>query len=136
MKAPRIALFLALALGPAGCHGGGSPDEAFRAFTAAVISRQQDLAWSHLSKESQAAMTAARDKAAALAPKGTVPADPRDLLSGEDVGLARPIDDVKVVDEKGDVADLEVISGGDKHAIRMVREDGRWKLDLTSGFQL
>lgn len=131
-----IRLLLALGvfgLSPAGCHGREPPDDAFRAFTLAVASRQQDIAWSHLSHESQEALKASRDKAAALAPKGTVPDDPRELLSGEDVSLARPIDDIKIVDEKGDVANLEVISGGEKHPVRMVREDGRWKLDLTPG---
>jgi hypothetical protein len=135
--ATRSSLLLlalaALSVAPLGCHGRESPDDAFRAFTLAVTSRQQDLAWSHLSHESQEAMKASRDKAAALAPKGTVPDDPRDLLSGEDVSLARPIDDIKIVDEKGDVANLEVVSGGEKHPVRMVREDGRWKLDLTPG---
>jgi hypothetical protein len=133
-KTHLAALLFALAL--PGCHGQETPDDAFRAFTLAVSTRQQDIAWSHLSHESQAAMTASLEKARSLAPKGTVPTDPRDLLSGEDVSLARPIDDVKIVDEKGDVANLEVISGADKHDVRMVREDGHWKLDLTPGLQL
>ena len=133
-KTHLAALLFALAL--PGCHGQETPDDAFCAFTLAVSTRQQDIAWSHLSHESQAAMTASLEKARSLAPKGTVPTDPRDLLSGEDVSLARPIDDVKIVDEKGDVANLEVISGADKHDVRMVREDGRWKLDLTPGLQL
>jgi hypothetical protein len=137
VKIRLAALLLAFAGAPlSGCHGQEAPDDAFRAFTLAVTSRQQDLAWSHLSHESQTALTADLAKATALAPKGTVPTDPKDLLSGEDVSLARPIDEIKIVDDKGDVANLQVLSGGEKHDVRMVREDGRWKLDLTNGLQL
>lgn len=130
-------MLLGALLGPlTSCHGGDTPDDSFRGFLAAVLSHQPDLAWSHLSSESQAAMKAARDNAAAMAPKGTVPADPKALLFGEDVGLARPVDKVEVVSQHDGVAELSVETAGVKHPVRMVREDGRWKLDLTAGLKL
>jgi hypothetical protein len=129
-----LTLLVPLAL--SGCRGREAPDDAFRAFLVAVMAHQPDIAWARLTEESQAAMTAARDKAAAEAPKGTVPNDPRDLLFGDDVGLARPVDDVQVTSEKGDEAHLEVTTDGQKHDVKMIREGGHWKLDLTDGLKL
>ena len=123
------------ALVPA-CKGGESPDDAFRAFTAAVVAHRADDAWGRLTKESQEAMTAAAAKVAALSPKGSVPTDPKQLLFGEDVGLAQPVDEIKVENEKGAAATLEVVTGPAHHEVHMVREDGRWKLDLTEGLKL
>ncbi len=137
MRRPLAALLgaAAVALAPA-CHGREAPDDAFRAFTAAVIAHRADDAWSRLTKESQEAMTAAAAKVAALSPKGSVPTDPKQLLFGEDVGLAQPVDEIKVEDEKGAAATLEVVTGPSHHEVHMVREDGRWKLDLTDGLKL
>ncbi|MHB8417058.1 MAG: hypothetical protein ACYDCL_03215 [Myxococcales bacterium] len=132
-----LPLLLSLALGPlGGCRGGEQPDDAFRAFVLAVAAHQEDLAWGRLSKESQVAMTAARDRAAAEAPKGTVPSDPRDLLFGDDVGLARPLDDIQVASRSGAEAHLVVTTAGVKHDVKMVRENGRWTVDLTDGLKL
>ncbi len=130
-----LPIALALLGGAASCHG-ETPDDAFRGFVAAILAHRQDDAWAHLSAASQAAMKAARDNAAALAPKGTVPDDPKALLFGEDVGLARPIDKIEVVSQSGSRARLSVEAGGEKHEVQMVREDGRWKLDLTYGLKL
>jgi hypothetical protein len=132
-----LPLLLALSLGPfGGCRGREQPDDAFRAFVIAVAAHQEDIAWDHISKDSQKAMSAARDQAAAESPKGTVPADPRDLLFGDDVSLARPLDEIEVKSQDGDVAHVLVTTAGVKHDVKMVREDGRWKVDLTDGLKL
>ena len=126
---------LLVGLGPIGCHAREAPDDAFRAFTLAVLAHQKDLAWEHLSHESQVAMTAALGGASAAAP-GMTPKDPKDLLFGGDVGLARPLDKVTIVDENASEAHLSVDAAGQIHRVRMVLEDGRWKLDLTDGLKL
>jgi hypothetical protein len=130
----RLTLLAVLAL--AGCSRRASPDETFRAFTLSVIAHQPDQAWGMISKESQEALTTATKAAAAAAPKGEIPDDPKAFLFGEDVGLARPIDEISVAEEKGNVAFLNVKTRDGAHRVRMVLEDGHWKLDLTDGLKL
>jgi len=130
------AFSLLALLAVASCSRHAAPDETFRAFTLSVLSHQPDQAWSMLSKESQEAMTAATKAAAAAAPKGEVPDDPKAFLFGEDVGLARPIQEIKVAEENGNVAFLSVTTAGGTHRVKMVLEDNRWKLDLTDGLKL
>lgn len=133
-QGPWIAA-LAIALSPVACHSREAPDDAFRAFTLAVLAHQKDLAWEHLSRESQVAMTAALGDATSAAP-GMVPKDPKDLLFGGDVGLARPIDKIVIEDQGPAEAHLSVETAGSNHRVRMVREGGRWRLDLTDGLKL
>jgi hypothetical protein len=132
VKALPILALLSLAT----CARHASPDDTFRAFTLAVLSHQPDIAWGMLSKDSQEAMTAATHAAAAAAPKGEVPDDPKAFLFGEDVGLARPIQEIKVIDEGNGVAHLSVTTSSGKHTVTMLLEGGRWKLDLTEGVKL
>jgi len=129
-----LPLLAALAL--CACSRHGSPDDAFRAFTLAVISHNPDQAWTLLSQESQEALTAATKAAAAAAPKGEVPEDPKAYIFGEDVGLARPLQEVKVAEENGPIAYLSVTTAEGTHRVKMVLEGGRWKLDLTDGLKL
>jgi hypothetical protein len=131
----RIAFLLAAPV-LAACHAQQSPDDTFRAFTLAVISHQTDAAWELISKDSQEAMTQATAAAVAKAPKGSIPTDPKSFLFGEDVELARPVRDIRVLDQNDKVAHLEVTSDDGKHDITMVRENGGWKLDLTEGLKL
>ena len=49
--------------------------------------------------------------------------------------LARPVRDIKVVDQNDKTAHLEVATDDGKHDVRMVREKGGWKLDLTEGLK-
>jgi hypothetical protein len=118
------------------CHVPPQPDDAFRAFVGAVASHQSDLAWNLISRDSQSAMTAAAQKVAAMTPKGEFPTDPKAMLFGEDASLARPVTGLKVLEQSADSARLEVVTGTEAHTVHMVREDGRWKLDLTEGLKL
>jgi len=128
-------LCLASGLGLSACHGHQSPDDTFRAFTVAVLSRQSDTAWGLLSKDSQEAMTDLVKRAAAEAPKGQVPSDPKAFLFGEDAELARPVKDIKITDQNDKTAHLEVTTEEGTHPITMVSENGGWKLDLTDGLK-
>jgi hypothetical protein len=131
----RLLVLLA-AMGLGACHAQQSPDDTFRAFTVAVLSHQTDVAWALISKDSQEAMTQATAAAVAQAPKGTIPTDPKSFLFGEDVELARPVRDIKVLDQSDKIAHLEVTTDDGKHPVTMVNEDRGWKLDLTEGFKL
>jgi hypothetical protein len=122
-------------LGLASCHGHQSPDDTFRAFTVAVLSHQADAAWALLTKDSQDAMTDATKQAVAQSPKGTVPTDPKAFLFGEDVQLARPVKDIKVLDQNAQRARLEVTTDDGKHEVSMLQEGGGWRLDLTAGLK-
>jgi hypothetical protein len=130
----RLA-FLLVAPALAGCHAQQSPDDTFRAFTLAVISHQIDAAWELISKDSQEAMTQATAAAVARAPKGSIPSDPKSFLFGEDVQLARPVRDIKVLDQNDKLAHLEIATDDGKHNVTLVRENGGWKLDLTEGLK-
>src|SRR5581483_3581661 len=79
---PLTAILVALLL--SACHAQQSPDDAFRAFTLAVLSHQTDSAWGLISKDSQEAMTQAVQTAAARPPKGQIPAAPTKFFSGKD----------------------------------------------------
>ena len=131
----RLNLALCLAGSLAACHARQSPDEAFRAFTMAVVAGQPDAAWGLISKDSQEAMTELVKQAAAEAPPGQVPSDPKTFLFGEDAELARPVKEIKVVDDNGKVAHLEVTTAEGTHSVTMVNENGGWKLDLTDGLK-
>jgi hypothetical protein len=131
----RLSLLLA-APALAACHAHQSPDDTFRAFTLAVLAHQTDVAWGLISKDSQEAMTQATAAAVARAPKGSIPTDPKSFLFGEDVQLARPVRDIKVLDQNPKLAHLEVATDDGKHNVTMVNEGGGWKLDLTEGFKL
>ena len=135
MRIRATTLLLLACFGPA-CHAASQPDDSFRAFVAAVASHQSDLAWNILTHDSQAAMTAAAQKVAAASPKGEFPTDPKAMLFGEDASLARPVTAIKVLEQTGDSARVEVVTGTETHTVHMIREDGRWKLDLTEGLKL
>ena len=124
----RMRAIWALLLGvyASACHAPPQPDDAFRAFVAAVASHQSDLAWNLISRDSQSAMT----------PKGEFPTDPKAMLFGEDASLARPVTGLKILEQSADSARVEVVTGTETHTVHMVREDGRWKLDLTEGLKL
>jgi hypothetical protein len=140
VKAPpmriRLPLILLLGFFGAACHAPAQPDDAFRAFVGAVAAHQSDLAWNLISRDSQAAMTAAAQKVTASVPKGEFPTDPKAMLFGEDASLARPVTSLKVLDQSTDSAHVEVVTGTESHTVHMVREEGRWKLDLTEGLKL
>ncbi len=119
----------------AGCHGHQSPDDTFRAFTVAVLSHQVDAAWALLTKDSQDAMTDLVKRAAAEAPKGQVPSDPKSYLFGEDAELARPVKDIQILDQTDTIAHLEVTTEAGPHPVTMISENGGWKLDLTEGLK-
>lgn len=129
---PSLAWPCFLWLGAAACHGHQSPDDTFRAFTVAVLSHQADAAWALLSKDSQESMTDATKQAVAQAPKGDVPTDPKAFLFGEDVQLARPVKDIKVLDQNNKLAHLQVTTDDGDHPVTMVREGDAWRLDLTA----
>src|SRR5450631_4374280 len=106
----RVPILLLLACFAVACHAPSQPDDAFRAFVAAVASHQSDLAWSILTRDSQAAMTAAAQKVAAMTPKGEFPTDPKAMLFGEDASLARPVTGIKVLEQTADSARVEVVT--------------------------
>jgi hypothetical protein len=127
----RAALLLAL-LSLSACRVAG-PEDAYRAFAAAVRAGDSAEAWALLSEGSRERLEA-RAKALAARVPGT-PASGRDLLLGDLSAGAPRLARVTVKRQTGDGAVLAVAveGAGDPAApgeVSLVREGGRWRVVL------
>lgn len=105
-----------------------SPDKAFRTFVARLQQGDVDGAWDLLSKGSQDELSAIVHQKSKES-GGAIPDDPKRVILG-DATLARPIDAIEVQSRSDDRATLLVRSGEESQPVQMVREGGRWKVDL------
>jgi hypothetical protein len=104
------------------------PDEAYRAFAAAVRAGQGKVAYAALSKRSRDGIEA-RSQEVAAGSGGLIKDDPTALTFS--TGLKpKPIDAVKVLNATDALATLEVSAGGQVTTVTMVKEEGRWLVEL------
>jgi hypothetical protein len=124
-----LALGAALAL--AGCAPQDpAPDAVYRAFARAAAERDAAAAWPLLSSRTRAWIEA-RARAAADRAPGLVPPSGQRLLFGDAAGPARPVKEIEVLRRDAERAELRLTeAGGATASVLLVREEGRWRLDL------
>ncbi|MFL5319202.1 MAG: hypothetical protein ACJ790_06060 [Myxococcaceae bacterium] len=130
LRASFIAALLSL-LAASACNKPQTADhpvDAYIAFTK-LAERDPKAGYEALSKSTRD-LLAAKSKELSAASGGSIVDDPAMIFFARP-GKAKPVEDVKVVEEKGDVATLEVKSGGQVEQVRMVREDAKWRVDLA-----
>ncbi|HLV59988.1 MAG TPA: hypothetical protein VKY51_01145 [Fredinandcohnia sp.] len=125
-----LAIPLVFALALLGCSAtADTPDRAFRAFVTHLQAGEVDEAWELLSRRSQDELTRIVHERS-VASEGAIPDDPKRVALG-DAELARPIDAVEIQSQTEDRATLLVRSGEETMPVQMVRENGKWKVELV-----
>lgn len=133
MMARSCAVVLAVASMVACDSPESRPEDVLKAFLQEVSFGRAEPAWSRLSERTRRLLVErheARKKAAGEAPTEPRPAE----LLFSDLGLTvlNPAESVVVVSPPGDVVTLRVsVEGGESAEVRMVKEDGAWRVDLA-----
>ncbi len=109
------------------------PDEAYKAFSAALRHGEIQVAWDALSEPTRKAAEA-RSKEVSTASGGAVKDEPM-LMFFSSGYKALPQGDVKVTSQEGQSAVVEVDVGGTSQSQRMAKEGERWTVDLTEAFK-
>jgi len=108
------------------------PDAVYRAFVRAGTERDGEAAWALLSRASQARLEERARAAAARAPGVLAPAGPR-LLFGDAAAAVRPVKVIELIRTDAESAVLRVVdAGGAAAEVRLVREEGRWRIELPA----
>lgn len=131
MKTPmRAALLLMLLLLAPGCRrpASDSPEAAYRAFMLALQRADAQTAWKLLTPATREKVTA-RSKAISQASQGVVRDEPELLL----FQASRPgaVGDVSQVRADASTAVLKVASAGGDREVKLVKDSGRWLIDLS-----
>jgi hypothetical protein len=132
LSAMPILLLALLTLG--GCRNSfDTPEHAYTTFHSKVKKGEFKEAYGALSQSTQRAL-AARAEALKESSGGNVKIEPYELLF---TNSAPPSDvtGTKVVRQEGDVATLLVLSSGQEHEVRLVREASGWKIDLSESLK-
>lgn len=113
------------------CQQRAGPDVAWRQFVEAARKGDEKAAWPLLSKATQDELTRAA-VAVAEAEGQKPPKDGRALMFQHRSSLVSPPTVVEAVFEGDDAATVNVLDeAGERGSVRAVREDGRWRFDLT-----
>ncbi len=110
--------------------GAAGPVEAVQAFSDALQKGDTATAWSLLSERTQREADAAAAKARASAGDAG-PASGREMLFGSAIpaGSIEP----RLVSQSNDSAEVQTSSDAGTRTFRVVRENGRWRVDLALG---
>lgn len=129
-----VLCFLALGCRPAESR----PEDVLESFLQEVSFGRAEAAWRRLSERSREALVERHRALAEAAGEAVDPSpDPADVLSST-LGLTvlSPAESVVVVSPPGDVVTLRVsVEGGRSAEVRMVREDGSWRVDLVDSLE-
>jgi hypothetical protein len=130
MRGAIVVVVTASAL--AGCNRPrwDNPADAYRSFGRAVQKAEFSVAWGALSADSRSVLEQ-RAKDISADSGGAVGEDPRMLFFGS--GVQPPVArEVALVSQDGEAAVLKVTpEDGPPREVRMVREAGGWKLDVS-----
>lgn len=104
------------------------PVDAYLAF-ARVADKKPKAGYDALSKKTRELLEA-RAKMLADASGGSIANDPAEIFFSRP-GKAPPVGDVKVLEQTAEAAKLSVTADGKTQEVKMVREDSRWRVDLS-----
>jgi hypothetical protein len=124
-------LFLVAMLAVAGCKQApkpGTPDASYVAFVTSLQRGDAKTAWSLLTPSTKDVVTA-KSKAIAEASHGTVRDEPEVLLF--QAGRAGAVGEIKTLSDDGERAVLKVASAGGEQEVKLVKNSGRWLIDLS-----
>lgn len=104
------------------------PVDAYLAFTSSA-DRNPKAGYDALSKKTRE-LLAAQAKTLSEASGGSIKNEPAEIFFSR-AGRAAPVGDVKLVEQTGDSARISVTAEGKSQFVKMVREDSRWRVDLS-----
>ena len=104
------------------------PVDAYLSF-ARTAERDPKAGYEALSQKTREVL-AARAKALSDASGGTILNEPAEIFFSKP-GRAAPVGDVKLIEQNGDSAKISVTSEGKTQEVKMVKEDARWRVDLS-----
>ena len=123
-----VLFFLVAAVGGCQRPKWDTPVDAFRTFQASLKRGDGKAAWEGLSRDTRGRIEA-RLRAVAKASGGAVPEDAASAALA--TGLkTEPVGEVSLKETSGDTAVLRVQVKDQTREQRMVREEGKWRLDL------
>jgi hypothetical protein len=126
----RLGIIAVAVLGLSSCQRPkwDTPVDAFRSFQLSLKKGDARAAWDSLSRDSRGRIEA-RLKAVAQASGGVIPEEAAAMALA--TGLkAEPVGEVTLKETAGDSAVVLVKLKDAEREQRMVREDGKWRLDL------
>ena len=121
-------ILAALSLAACDKARGGSPADAYMSFSRAAQRGDAKAAYALLSSRTQQKL-AARTKEISAA-SGTAIKDDPAALAFSGAPRPDPVNEVKVLNQAGDRATLEVQAGGRTERLTMLNEKSGWKVDL------
>ncbi|MHB8877898.1 MAG: nuclear transport factor 2 family protein [Myxococcaceae bacterium] len=135
MRPFRLPALLLLVVVAAACKGPrwDTPEAAYATFAQAMMRGEAKLAYEALSASTHKAIEE-RSKELSAASGGAIRDDPVLLTFATGV-KPRLVTEVKVVKVEGDTATVTVTAGGQTQEQRMVKEGGRWRVDLSETFK-
>ena len=124
------AMAFAAAVAGRGCrvHEPG-PEAAVRDMIRAAKTGDRDAVYDLLAPATQERLKADAAKATAFVASATRYSE-KDLISIGNSENVAPPSDITLVDESGDTATVEVVSPSGRARVKLVRVDGRWRIDL------
>ena len=136
LKRPVLVLLIALAVSATGCNRPDftHPVAAYISLARALQKGDLKTAWNAISTETRTRLEE-RAKAISAGSGGALREEPASLFFGgsED---SRPLKEVKLLREEGNVAVLSVVpEEGPPREVRMVKEKDGWKLDASPDLQ-